>query len=109
MATKGYFIITAISSYTEYLTESEFEHAHEILLEYYTIRQRAEPFGNIEYDQTRRFIPLETGIRLLVTMSNPEPSVSEEVRGQFQWMAGLFGNIQGVIEKALSEGKLTLS
>ena len=77
--------------------------------EYYTIRQRAEPFGNIEYFQTRRLIPLENGTRLLITMSSPEPAVSEEVRGQFQWMAGLFGNLQGVIEQAISEGKITLS
>ena len=77
--------------------------------EYYTIRQRAEPFGNIEYYQTRRLIPIENGTRLLVTMTSPEPEVSEEVRGQFQWMAGLFGNTQGVIERALSEGKITLS
>jgi hypothetical protein len=31
MANKGFFIITDISGYTEYLTESELEHAHEIL------------------------------------------------------------------------------
>ena len=31
MADKGYFIITDISGYTEYLTESELDHAHEIL------------------------------------------------------------------------------
>lgn len=31
MANKGYFIITDISGYTEYLTESELDHAHEIL------------------------------------------------------------------------------
>ena len=31
MATKGYFIITDISGYTEYLTESELDHAHETL------------------------------------------------------------------------------
>jgi hypothetical protein len=31
MATKGFFIITDISGYTEYLTESELDHAHEIL------------------------------------------------------------------------------
>ncbi len=31
MANKGYFIITDISGYTEFLTESELEHAHEIL------------------------------------------------------------------------------
>jgi hypothetical protein len=31
MATKGYFIITDISGYTEYLTKSELEHAHDIL------------------------------------------------------------------------------
>ena len=31
MANKGYFIITDISGYTEYLTKSELEHAHEIL------------------------------------------------------------------------------
>jgi len=31
MAYKGYFIITDISGYTEYLTESELDHAHEIL------------------------------------------------------------------------------
>ena len=31
MATKGYFVITDISGYTEYLTRSELEHANEIL------------------------------------------------------------------------------
>ena len=31
MATKGYFLITDISGYTEYLTKSELEHAHETL------------------------------------------------------------------------------
>lgn len=31
MANKGYFIITDISGYTEYLTESELDHAHETL------------------------------------------------------------------------------
>ena len=31
MANKGYFLITDISGYTEYLTESELDHAHEIL------------------------------------------------------------------------------
>src|SRR5215208_3484916 len=31
MAQKGYFIITDISGYTEFLTESELEHAHETL------------------------------------------------------------------------------
>lgn len=77
--------------------------------EYYTIRQRAEPFGNIEYYQTRRLIPLENGTRLLVTMSKPEPEVTKEMRGQFQWMAGLFGNIQSVIEQELSEGRITLA
>jgi Protein of unknown function (DUF2652) len=77
--------------------------------EYYTIRQRAEPFGNIEYYQTRRLIPLENGTRLLVTMGKPDPEVTEEVRGQFQWMAGLFGNLQSVIEQALAEGKVTTS
>ena len=77
--------------------------------EYYTIRQTAEPFGNIEYYQTRRLIPLENGTRLLVTMTKPEPDATEEMRGQFQWMAGLFGNIQAVIEQALSEGRITLS
>jgi hypothetical protein len=76
--------------------------------EYYTIRQRAEPFGNVEYYQTRRLIPFENGTRLLVTMAKPEPDATEEMRGQFQWMSGLFGNIQGVIEQELSEGKITL-
>ena len=31
MANKGFFILTDISGYTEFLTESELEHAHEIL------------------------------------------------------------------------------
>ena len=31
MASKGYFIITDISGYTEYLTRSELDHAHAIL------------------------------------------------------------------------------
>ena len=31
MADKGYFIITDISGYTEYLTQSELEHAHATL------------------------------------------------------------------------------
>jgi hypothetical protein len=77
--------------------------------EYYTIRQRAEPFGNIEYYQTRRLIPLENGTRLLVTMSEPEPEATEEMRGAFEWMSSLFGNLQSVIEQELSEGRITLS
>ena len=77
--------------------------------EYYTIRQRAEPFGSIEYYQTRRLIPLENETKLLVTMDKPEPDATEEMRGQFQWMAGLFGNIQTVIEQELSEGNITLA
>jgi len=31
MATKGYFIITDISGYTEYFTRLELEHAHKTL------------------------------------------------------------------------------
>ena len=31
MANKGFFILTDISGYTEFLTESELEHAHDIL------------------------------------------------------------------------------
>ena len=31
MATNGYFIITDISGYTEYLTRSELDHANETL------------------------------------------------------------------------------
>src|SRR5678816_1478814 len=31
MAQKGFFILTDISGYTEFLTESELEHAHETL------------------------------------------------------------------------------
>jgi len=31
MTTKGFFIITDISGYTEYLTKSELEHAHAVL------------------------------------------------------------------------------
>lgn len=77
--------------------------------EYYTIRQRAEPFGNIEYYQTRRLIPVENGTRILITMGKPEPDATEEMRGQFQWMSGLFGNIQSVIEDELSAGKIKLS
>jgi hypothetical protein len=77
--------------------------------EYYTIRQRAEPFGNIEYFQTRSLIPLEHGTKLLVTMGKPEPDATEEMRAQFQWMSGLFGNILGVIEQELAEGKITLA
>jgi len=42
-------------------------------------------------------------------MGKPDQVVTEEVRGQFQWMAGLFGNLQSVIEQALAEGKITLS
>ena len=77
--------------------------------EYYTIRQRAEPFGNVEYFQTRRLIPLENGTRLVVTMSKPEPDAGKEMQGQFQWMAGLFANIQSVVEQELSEGRITFS
>jgi len=77
--------------------------------EYYTFRQRAEPFGNSEYDQTRRLIPIENGTRLVVTLSTPEPDATEEMRAQFQGMMGLFGNIQGVIEQELSDGKITLA
>jgi hypothetical protein len=39
----------------------------------------------------------------------PEPEATEEMRGQFQWMSDLFGNIQAVIEQELSEGRITLS
>lgn len=77
--------------------------------EYYTIRQRAEPFGNIEYDQTRRLIPIENGTRLIVTIGKPEPDATEEMRAQFQGMTGLFGNVQVVIEQELSAGKITLA
>lgn len=77
--------------------------------EYYTIRQRAEPFGNVEYYQTRRLIALKNGTKLLVTMGKPEPGATEEMRGQFQWVSNLFGSIQAVIEQELSEGKITLS
>jgi hypothetical protein len=31
MANKGFFILTDISGYTEFLTESELEHAHQTL------------------------------------------------------------------------------
>ena len=41
MATKGYFIITDISGYTEYLTKSELEHAHETLQSLSLIAQSA--------------------------------------------------------------------
>ena len=77
--------------------------------EYYTIRQRAEPFGNIEYDQTRRLIPTENGTRLVLTMSKPEPDAPEEMRELFQSMTSLFGNVKDVIEQELSAGKLTLA
>jgi hypothetical protein len=50
---------------------------------------------------------MENGTKLLVTMANRNDT-PEEVRGQFQWMSGLFGNIQTVIEQDLSEGKITL-
>ena len=77
--------------------------------EYYTFLQRAEPFGNIEYDQTRRLIQIENGTRLVVTLSKPEPDATEEMRAQFQGMMGQFGNVQSVIEQELSDGKVTLA
>ena len=40
MANKGYFIITDISGYTEYLTESELDHAHEILQSLFDVQMK---------------------------------------------------------------------
>ena len=77
--------------------------------EYYTIRQRAEPFGNVEYDQTRRLIPTENGTRLVLAMSKPEPDAPEEMRALFQGMTSLFGNVKDVIEQELAAGKLKLA
>lgn len=54
-------------------------------------------------------IPLENSTRLRVTMGTPEPEPDEAVRGQFQWMTGLFGNMQSVIEQELAEGKISLT
>jgi hypothetical protein len=41
MAKKGYFVITDISGYTEYLTGSELEHANEILQSLFDAQLRA--------------------------------------------------------------------
>ena len=76
--------------------------------EYYTFIQRAEPFGNVEYLQTRRLIPLEKGTRLLACISKPERGATEEIRGQLQWMSQFFGNIKAVIDQDLAEGKISL-
>jgi len=75
--------------------------------EYYTFLQRAEPFGNLEYLQTRRLTPLENGTRLLVTLSKPEGEVTEETRGQFQWMVEIFSNTKAVMEDEIAKGKVT--
>jgi len=75
--------------------------------EYYTFLQRAEPFGNLEYLQTRRLTPLEDGTRLLVTLSKPEGEVTEETRGQFQWMVEIFSNTKAVMEDEIAKGKVT--
>jgi len=76
--------------------------------EYYTFMQRAEPFGNLEYLQTRRFIPTENGTRLLVTLSKPEGEITEETRGAFEWMMSLFANVKTVMEEEIANGKVTL-
>lgn len=44
MANKGYFIITDISGYTEYLTESELDHAHEILQSLFDVQLKQIKF-----------------------------------------------------------------
>ncbi|HEY6072323.1 MAG TPA: DUF2652 domain-containing protein, partial [Anaerolineales bacterium] len=41
MAQKGYFILTDISGYTEYLTHSELEHAHDILQSLFDVQLAA--------------------------------------------------------------------
>lgn len=43
------------------------------------------------------------------TQARKSQVVSDEVRRHFQWMANTFENVQGVIEKVVSEGKITLS
>lgn len=75
---------------------------------YYTFLQRAEPFDNIEYMQTRRLIPLENGTRLLVTVSKPETGATEEIRSQLEWLCQAYGNVGTVIGHDLAEGKVTL-
>lgn len=44
MANNAYFIITDISGYTEHLTESELEHAHEILQSLFDARMKHKNF-----------------------------------------------------------------
>jgi len=76
--------------------------------EYYTFLQRAEPFGNIEYLQTRRLIPLENGTRLLVTLGKPDGNVTEETRGMFQWMMNLFDNVKTAIAEEIAKGNVAV-
>ena len=76
--------------------------------DYYTFLQRAEPFGNIEYLQTRRLIPLENGTRLVLTISKPETGATEEIRSQLEGLCQVYGNVKAVIEQDLAAGKLTL-
>jgi len=71
--------------------------------EYYTFLQRAEPFGNLEYLQTRWFTPIENGTHLLVTLSKPE-GATEELRGSFEWMVGIFDNVKSVMDEELAKG-----
>jgi len=75
--------------------------------EYYTFIQRAEPFGNLEYLQTRQFIPTQNGTRLLITLSKPDGEITEETKGAFQWMLSLFDNVKSVMEEELAKGTVT--
>ena len=74
--------------------------------EYYTFTQRAEPFGNIEYLQTRRLIPLENGTRVLVTLSKPDGDIPDETRGAFEWMLSLFGNLKAIMDEEIAKGNI---
>ena len=76
--------------------------------EYYTFSQIAEPFGNLEYLQTRRMTPIEGGTRLLVTLSEPDGEFDPSLRESFQWMMGLFENTKAVIEEELAKGTIAV-
>lgn len=77
--------------------------------DYYTFSQIAEPFGNVEYLQMRRLIPLENGTRLQVNLSKPEIGATDEIREQLQGMGEIFGNVRAVIEEDIASGTIIVN
>lgn len=92
MANNAYFIITDISGYTEHLTESELEHAHEILQSLFDARMK---------HKTSVFTKL---------VSKPEQQVPESFR-DFLEMAARAGYERhpASIRELAESGKITVN